>query len=255
MVVLIRRVPVPDDRPDAGAGQELAIRVLLVEHDPLSRHVLQNALRGARQIRLVEGSLSAAAPVESLSLREVDIVVLSMAQNDPAALSLLHLLATTHVRVLVLGFDWTRQSLEVALGAGAAGCVAKTTEMHGLAAAVHAVASGHVVMSPELLEIYVGLPEVATPRNSDGELAEQLTSRELEVLGLLTDGLSTAEVAARLGVSFATVKSHVSHVLQKLGVRSRVQAVLIAKELGLKPKSTVDTYQPGRANRSIDTVR
>jgi DNA-binding NarL/FixJ family response regulator len=119
--------------------------------------------------------------------------------------------------------------------AGASGCLVKETGIGGLAAAVGAVVSGYTVLSPQLHSLYghdthhaTNAPVGRAGRSADRQLGS-LTSRERTVLDLLAQGMSTAEVAARLKVSPATVKSHVSHTFSKLGVRNRLEAVLVAQ--------------------------
>jgi DNA-binding NarL/FixJ family response regulator len=164
------------------------------------------------------------------------MVLVASTPTDPELLSQLRAMTATGIRVLVLGVEWTPERLRETLKAGVAGCVIKSADVTGLAAAVRAVASGHIVISPELL-VYLAAP-LQPSAIVPAETIAKLTTREIEVLGLLAAGMSTREIAARLGVSSATVKSHVSHALTKLGVRNRVQAVLIAKELGLHNKDT-----------------
>lgn len=202
--------------------------MLLVDKDPLSRYFLTNALSEAHGL---EVCLSLTDISEYRPFANVAVLLIAWTPTDSTLLSRLRELTATGVRVLVLSIEWTPKSLRDALESGVAGCVIKSADVRGLAAAVRAVASGHIVISPELLTYLAAPPEpqVTVP----AAIIATLTTREVEVLGLLAEGLSTNEVAARLVVSTATVKSHVSHVLVKLGVRSRVQAVLIARELGL----------------------
>lgn len=221
--MILRDVP-PIGSPDADEPHGGTVRVLLADKDPLSRHFLTKALG---ETHGVEVCLSLVDIREYHPTANVQVVLVAWTPTDPALLSQLRLLTATGVRVLVLGVEWTPECLRDALEAGVAGCVIKSVDVMGLAAAVRAVASGHIVISPELLT-YLAAPPATVP----AEIIATLTTREIEVLGLLAEGLSTSEVAARLVVSTATVKSHVSHVLIKLGVRNRVQAVLIAKELG-----------------------
>jgi two-component system nitrate/nitrite response regulator NarL len=226
--VIIREVP-PVGSPDAEEPHGAMVRVLLVDKDPLSRHFLTNALS---EMHGVEVCL---APIDTSDYRppaNVQIVLVASTPTEPAQFSQLRALTATRVRVLVLGVEWTPERLQDALKAGVAGCVTKNVDVAGLSAAVHAVASGHVVISPELL-VYLAAPPEPPATVSTGIVAK-LTTREIEVLELLAEGMSTGEISARLGVSSATVKSHVSHVLTKLGVRNRVQAVLLAKELKLR---------------------
>jgi len=228
--VIIREVP-PVGSPGAEEPHGTTVRVLLVDKDPLSRHFLTNALS---EMHRVEVCL---APIDTSDYRppaNVQIVLVASTPTEPVQFSQLRALTATRVRVLVLGIEWTPERLQDALKAGVAGCVTKNVDVAALAAAVHAVASGHVVISPELL-VYLAAPPELLATVPAGILAK-LTTREIDVLELLAEGMSTSEIAAQLGVSSATVKSHVSHVLTKLGVRNRVQAALIAKELRLHDK-------------------
>lgn len=226
-LVIIRDVP-PPGSSDAEEPRGATVRVLLVDRDPLSRYFLTNALS---EMHGLEVCLSLVDISEYCPLANVQVMLIAWTPTDSALLSQLRELTANGVRVLVLGVEWTPECLRDALEAGVAGCVIKRADVVGLAAAVRAVASGHIVISPELLTYLAAPPEpLATVPPG---IIDTLTTREIEVLGLLAQGLSTNEVAARLVVSTATVKSHVSHVLVKLGVRNRVQAVLIAKELGL----------------------
>jgi DNA-binding NarL/FixJ family response regulator len=128
------------------------------------------------------------------------------------------------------------------LGAGASGFLLKNSDAEHLVEAVRAVAGGHALLAPEVTRRVIAqmteapgrtaLVGTATPPTRDPRL-DELTPRELEVLGLVGRGLSNAEVAARLFVGEATVKTHLSNVFAKLHLRDRVQAVVLAYEAGL----------------------
>jgi DNA-binding NarL/FixJ family response regulator len=128
------------------------------------------------------------------------------------------------------------------LGAGASGFLLKNSDAEHLVEAVRAVAGGHALLAPEVTRRVIaqmteapGRPApvgTAAPPTRDPRL-DELTPRELEVLGLVGRGLSNAEVATRLFVGEATVKTHLSNVFAKLHLRDRVQAVVLAYEAGL----------------------
>jgi DNA-binding NarL/FixJ family response regulator len=139
----------------------------------------------------------------------------------------------TAARVLVLTtFDLDEYVYE-ALRAGASGFLLKDAPPEQLLAAIAIVARGDALLAPSVtrrvIEEFARRPRV----RPGGDGLEELTPRELEVLRLLARGLSNAEIAATLVVSEATVKTHVAHVLTKLGLRDRVQAVVLAYESGL----------------------
>jgi DNA-binding NarL/FixJ family response regulator len=125
-----------------------------------------------------------------------------------------------------------------ALRAGAAGFLLKDAEAAELIGAVRTVARGEGLISPAVTRRLIA--EFAAPKAAREEVApetaaavESLTRREREVLGALGEGLSNAEIAVRLEMAEATVKTHVSRLLGKLGLRSRVQAAVLAQELGI----------------------
>jgi DNA-binding NarL/FixJ family response regulator len=137
-------------------------------------------------------------------------------------------------RVLVLTtFDLDEYVFE-ALRAGAGGFMLKDAPPSQLAEAVRTVAAGESLLAPavtqRLIERFVRQPPAETARR---ERFAELTDRELDVLRLLTRGLSNAEIGAELYLSEATVKTHVTRILSKLDVRDRVQAVVLAYESGL----------------------
>jgi DNA-binding NarL/FixJ family response regulator len=133
--------------------------------------------------------------------------------------------------VMLTTFDRSEIVYE-ALVSGASGFLLKDMPGRHLAAAVRAVARGEELLAPvitrRLIESFVRTGQVQAPPGY-----AELTAREREVLELIARGLSNAEIAARLVVSEATVKTHVAHVLAKLGLRDRVQAVVLAYETGL----------------------
>ncbi|MEV4342041.1 response regulator transcription factor [Streptomyces sp. NPDC049590] len=214
------------------------VRVLVADHDPISRHVLGGVLRATRGLSVV-GAVDARQPTSRWPLDRVDVVVLAVGPHeDPVpAVRALH---GRRVRVLLMGTEWSRGRLTGALAAGAGGCLVKDARLNGLGSAAHAVAAGHTVICAHLHEVYTprrtapGAPASAGgSAREPGRLLALLTRRERDVLRVLAEGVSTAEAAARLGVSSATIKSHVSHALTKLGARNRVEAVLMMQRAAL----------------------
>ena len=141
---------------------------------------------------------------------------------------------TSEVRVLVLTTFDIDQYVFAALRAGASGFLLKDATPEELLAAIRIVAAGEALLAPaatrHLVADVVSRPAVGRP---DARLAGELTEREREVLVLIAQGLSNAEIAARLVVSPATAKTHVSRILTKLGLRDRTQLVVAAYESGL----------------------
>jgi DNA-binding NarL/FixJ family response regulator len=140
----------------------------------------------------------------------------------------------TPTRVLILTTFGLTEYVYEALRAGASGFLLKDSPAEELLAGVRIVARGDALLDPSVTRSVI--EEFSRkPRRAEGlgEKHEELTARELEVLQLLARGLSNAEIAAELVVSDGTVKTHVARVLQKLGLRDRVQAVIFAYESGL----------------------
>ncbi len=221
----LRTVPAADE-------QHPAIRVVLIDDDPLSRQFLMSALARRPELRIDPLTREPAS-----SPGRGEVILLARTPERRSTIDQIRQLVGRGHRVLAVGVHWSTDSIRDTLSAGACGCIVKSLDIDALVAAIGAAAAGHIVVSPDLLPLYLGSqgtqPEPPAPSPRALELLDELTARELEILGLLGDGLATREIATQLYVSTATVKSHVSHALAKLGVRNRVQAVLLVKDLGL----------------------
>jgi DNA-binding NarL/FixJ family response regulator len=141
---------------------------------------------------------------------------------------------TSGVRVLVLTTFDVDEYVFAALRAGASGFLLKDATPDELLTAIRVVAAGEALLAPaatrHLVDAFVSGPSLGRP---DARLVGELTGREREVLRLVAQGLSNAEIAGRLVVSPATAKTHVSRILAKLGLRDRAQLVIAAYESGL----------------------
>jgi DNA-binding NarL/FixJ family response regulator len=141
---------------------------------------------------------------------------------------------TSGVRVLVLTTFDVDEYVFAALRAGASGFLLKDVTPEELLTAIRVVASGEALLAPaatrHLVDAFVSRPSLGRP---DARLVAGLTGREREVLRLVAQGLSNAEIAGRLVVSPATAKTHISRILTKLGLRDRAQLVIAAYESGL----------------------
>jgi DNA-binding NarL/FixJ family response regulator len=138
------------------------------------------------------------------------------------------------VRVLILTTFGLDEYVYEALRAGASGFMLKDSPPEELVEAVRVVSTGAALLAPAVTRTVIEEFARRSPsRDADSPRLAELTDREREVLKLLTRGLSNSEIAVELVVSEATVKTHVAHVLMKLGVRDRVQAVIFAYECGL----------------------
>jgi DNA-binding NarL/FixJ family response regulator len=140
--------------------------------------------------------------------------------------------ADDQARILILTtFDLDEYVYE-ALRAGASGFVLKDDPPEQLLAAIRTVARGDALLSPAITRRVIS-QFTRIPRPTPPKELEQLTAREQEILRLIAGGLSNAEIGQELYISETTVKTHVTHILQKLGLRDRVQAVVLAYQAGL----------------------
>jgi DNA-binding NarL/FixJ family response regulator len=230
----------------------VSISVLLADDQPLLR-------RGFRMILEAEPDLIVVAEAgdgeeaANLALRHAPDVVLMdirMPGTDGIEATRCITAADARVRVLVLTtFDLDEYAFGT-LRAGASGFLLKDVRPAELVAAIRTVAAGDAVVSPRvtrrLLEEYAQvLPLAETQREQAYPQLSALTEREREVLIAVAQGLSNTEIAAILYVSEATVKSHVGRILAKLGLRDRVQVVVLAYETGLVRPGTRPAPGPG----------
>jgi DNA-binding NarL/FixJ family response regulator len=209
------------------------VRVVIADDQPLLRAGFKSLLENSGKIEVVAEAATGREAIEQAERHRPDVVLMDIRMPELDGIEATRRL--TRTRVLILTTFGLDEYIIEALRAGAVGFVLKDTQVADLVNAVLAVANGDAVLSPavtrQLLDQVARRLPAAVDRHPE-QLAE-LTERELVVLRMLAAGLSNAEIAAALVVTEATTKTHVSKVLQKLGLRDRVQAAIFAYEIGL----------------------
>ena len=212
----------------------MSIRVLVADDQSMVRAGFRMLLSGEQDIDVVAEAQNGIEAVEKAARFHPTVVLMDirMPELDGLEATRRILAADPAARVLILTtFDLDEYIYE-ALSAGASGFVLKDDPPEQLIAAIHTVAAGEALLSPGVTKrVIKQFSRVQRPAPPPG-IAE-LTSRELEVFRLIATGLSNAEIGQELFISDTTVKTHVTRVLQKLGLRDRVQAVVLAYQSGL----------------------
>ncbi len=216
----------------------MSVRVLVVDDQELVRSGFRSLLESDPEVHVVGEAGDGVEAVEQAARLRPDVVLMDvrMPRRDgiEATGRLLGAVpdGVAPPRVLMLTTFDVEEYVVDALRAGASGFLLKDATRDELLHAVHVVAAGDALLAPSATRRLIDRV-VDQPLAAPGPEYEQLTERERQVLALLATGASNAEVAQQLHLGEATVKTHVGHVLMKLGVRDRVQAVIYVYEHGL----------------------
>jgi DNA-binding NarL/FixJ family response regulator len=213
----------------------MSIRVLIADDQSLVRAGFRLVLENHPDITVVGEAANGHQAVHSVGRLTPDVVLMDIRMPELDGIAATRQITAAHAaRVLVLTTYDLDEYVYDALQAGASGFLLKDTPPEQLADGIRAVADGEALLAPtvtrRLIEEFARIGPIR--RTPPSEL-DELTPRELEVLRLLARGMSNAEIAAALVLGDTTVKTHVTHVLGKLGLRDRVQAVVLAYESGL----------------------
>ena len=216
----------------------MTIRVLIADDQPLIRTGLRILLGAQDGIEVVgEASTGAAAVTESAQLvPDVVVMDIRMPGTDGIQATAQVIRQPAAPRVLVLTTYDLDEYVYDALAAGASGFLLKDARPEELVDGVRVIAAGDALLAPAVTRRLIGLFVTgahARVRRHDARL-DALTEREREVLGLLAQGMSNAEISAALHVSGNTTKTHVARILAKLDLRDRVHAVIFAYQSGLR---------------------
>jgi DNA-binding NarL/FixJ family response regulator len=212
----------------------VSIRVLVADDQSMVRAGFRMLLSREDDIEVVAEASNGLEAVEKAARFSPSVVLMDirMPELDGLEATRRILAADDSARILILTtFDLDEYVYE-ALRAGASGFVLKDDPPEQLLGAIRIVAGGDALLSPSItkrvIKQFTRIPQPAAPKE-----LEELTERELDVFRLIVRGLSNAEIGEQLYISDTTVKTHITHILQKLGLRDRVQAVVLAYETGL----------------------
>lgn len=218
----------------------MTIRLALVDDQELVRVGLRMVLESRPEVEVVAEADDGDTAVELLKTVDVDVVLMDVRMARMSGVEATRRIrAANGPRVLILTtYDLDEYAYD-ALQAGASGFILKDTPLNDLVSAISHVHLGDAVVAPSttrrLLGHFTNARPAAHARRpaAAGNRLDELTAREHEVLRLVARGLSNAEIAADLAVAEGTIKIHVGRILTKLGLRDRVQAVVLAYESGL----------------------
>ncbi len=229
----------------------MSIRLLIADDQAVFRRGFRALLEDEDDIEVVGEAQDGAHAVALARQRAVDLVLMDIRMPRMDGLEATRRLAGPGVEhpidvVVLTTFD-VDEYVFGALTAGAAGFLLKDAEPEAIFGAIRTVSRGYGLIAPEVTRRLIARFAAISPTAERVKLLERLTPREHDVLALIAAGLSNAEIAATLVLEEATIKSHVSRLLAKLGLRSRVQAVILAYETGLAtPGSGVRTAPSNR---------
>jgi DNA-binding NarL/FixJ family response regulator len=212
----------------------MSIRVLVVDDQSMVRAGFRMLLADEPDIDVVADAANGVEAVSQAARFNPDVVLMDirMPELDGLEATRRILAADDTARVLILTTFGLDDYVYEALRAGASGFVLKDDPPEQLVAAVRTIAAGDALLSPavtrQVIRQFTNLDRHERPA-----AVQQLTARELEVFRLITEGLSNAEIGRRLFISATTVKTHVTRLLQKLDLRDRAQAIVLAYRTGL----------------------
>ena len=232
--------PLQPDEPERPGEVRGPVSVVLADDQALMRMGFRMVLEAEEDITVVGEASDGTSALAQAKALHPDVILMDVRMPGMNGIEATERIAQEcpSTRVLILTtFDLDEYAF-AGLRAGASGFLLKDTRPTELAEAIRTVASGEAVVSPRItqrmLEMFASsLPNSGTPAQASDPRIDSLTPREKEILVLMSQGLSNAEIAEHLVVSATTVKTHVGNVLAKLDVRDRVQAVVVAYETGL----------------------
>jgi DNA-binding NarL/FixJ family response regulator len=220
----------------------MTTRVLVADDQSMVRAGFRMLLADEVDIEVVAEASNGLEAIDKAARFDPTVVLMDirMPELDGLQATRRILAADSSARILILTtFDLDEYVYE-ALAAGASGFVLKDDPPEQLIAAIRTVAAGDALLSPAItkrvIEQFSRIPRPTPPKEFD-----ELTTREQEVFRLVASGLSNTEIAQELYISDTTVKTHITHILQKLNLRDRVQAVVLAYQTGLV---AADSQQP-----------
>ena len=213
----------------------MAITVLIVDDQALVRAGFRMILEAQPDLEVVGEAGDGSAAIDAVRTLRPDVVLMDIRMPGVDGIEATRRLteAGTQSRIVILTTYDLDEYVFDALAAGATGFLLKHVPPEELVRGVRVAASGEALLAPSITKRLIGeFARQRAPMRAGTDL-KTLTDRELEVLRLLGRGLSNPEIAKELQVGEATVKTHVAHVLDKLELRDRVQAVIFAYEIGL----------------------
>jgi DNA-binding NarL/FixJ family response regulator len=220
----------------------VTVRVLIADDQALVRGGFRMILEAKEDMEVVGEAGDGAEAVALVERLQPDVVLMDVRMPDVDGIEATRRIAASgsSARIVILTTYDVDEYVFAALRAGASGFLLKDVRPPELTEAIRVVARGDALLAPgvtrRLLDRFAGVLPDDSARPAD---LDELTEREVEVLRFVALALSNAEIAARLVLSEATVKTHVSSVLRKLGLRDRVQAVVFAYDVGLvRPRSS-----------------
>jgi DNA-binding NarL/FixJ family response regulator len=222
--------------PRLDAMSDGKVSLLLVDHHIAFRELLALRLTQEPDFTVVAEASSLAEVRQVLSQVTVNLAVVDLELPDGSGVALIRDLRTFNPesQVLVVTASEDRHAHAAAFAAGASGVLKKTVGAEEIIAAIRRLCAGDPLLSPrEAMELLRLVDQQRKAERIAHDLLEQLTPRERQLLQLLAEGLDDAAMAERLGISPRTVRNHMAHLLDKLGVHSRLQALVLAARHGL----------------------